>query len=227
MARILLAEDDSMLRDMIADTLSLQGYTVDVAADGNDAMAFVRSHVFDLLILDWSLPGVTGLEICRSFRQMGKAEPILFLTAKSAISDKEQGLNSGADDYLTKPFDIRELIVRVKSLLRRPANYFSHLAKIGDMMVDLDARELRCGEKSLHLQPRELALIEFFLRRPGQVLGREALLSGVWGADFDGSEIALRSCLAKVRKALASFGYDNVIETVHGFGYRFTPPTSS
>ncbi|HEY9718309.1 MAG TPA: response regulator transcription factor [Trichormus sp.] len=226
MARILLADDDSMLCDMIADGLSLQGYTIDVVGDGNDAMAFVRSHTFDLLILDWGLPGMTGLEICRNFRQMGKAEPVLFLTGKTDISDKEQGLNSGADDYLTKPFDMRELIVRVRSLLRRPANYFNHLAKIGDVEIDLDARQLRQGEKSLHLQPRELALLEFFLRRPGQVLGSEALLSGVWGSDFDGSEVALRSCLAKLRKALASLGYDNVIETVHGFGYRFKPPSA-
>ena len=224
MARILLAEDDSILRDMVADSLSLQGYTVDVAVDGNDAMAFVRSHAFDLLILDWGLPGISGLEICRAFRQMGKAEPILFLTARSDIADKEEGLNTGADDYLTKPFDMRELVVRVKSLLRRPANYHNHLAKIGEVVIDLDARELRRGEKALHVQPRELALVEFFLRRPGQVLSPEALLSGVWGADFDGSEIALRSCLAKVRKALATLGYDNVIETVHGCGYRFKPP---
>jgi OmpR-family two-component system manganese-sensing response regulator len=226
MARILLADDDNMLSEMIADTLTLEGYAVDVTGDGNDAMAFVRSHAFDLLILDWGLPGMTGLEICRGFRQMGRAEPILFLTGKTDIADKEQGLNSGADDYLTKPFDMRELVVRVKSLLRRPANYFTHLAKIGEVEVDLDTRRLRRGEKSLHLQPRELALIEFFLRRPGQVLGSEALLSGVWGSDFDGSEVALRSCLAKLRKALASLGYDSVIETVHGFGYRFTPPKS-
>lgn len=220
MARILLAEDDSFLSQAIIDGLSALGYEVEHADNGNDAEAFVRGHYFDLLILDWNLPGATGLEICRAFRKMGKSEPVLFLTSRADIDDKEDALGSGADDYLTKPFDMRELVARIKSLLRRPSNYIEHSIKLGEIILDLDSRTLTNAEKEVRLQPRELALLEFFIRRPGQVLSNEALLSGVWGADFDGSEVALRSCLAKLRKALATLGYDNVIETIHGFGYR-------
>lgn len=224
MPRILVADDDVLLSDMIADNLAKHGYKTELVRDGGDAMQLVRSQSFDLLILDWNMPGATGIEICRKFRQIGKNEPVIMLTARSEIEDKEEGLYAGADDYLTKPFDIRELIARIKSLLRRPANYMDNLEKLGPITIDFDGRILRKGEIAIRLQPRELDLLQFFMRRPGQLLGAEALLSGVWGSDFEGSEIALRSCLAKLRKALSALGHNDVIQTVHGFGYRFVAP---
>lgn len=221
MARILLAEDDALLGQSLLDGLTISGYNVEVAKDGDDAYAFIQSHSFDLLILDWNLPGRSGLEVCRAFRKLGKTEPVLFLTSRVDIDDKSEAFDSGADDYLTKPFHLRELVMRIRALLKRPAKSVSHVAQLAELEIDLDARTLAKGSTVVRLQPRELALLEFFLRRPGQVLGAEALLSGVWGADFEGSEIALRSCLAKLRKALSTFGYGDAIETVHGFGYRF------
>lgn len=223
MARILLVEDDVLLSQMIVDKLTPLGFAVEVTHNGKDALAFVGDYSFDLLMLDWDLPEVTGLEICKFYRQKGATGPVLFLTAKTDIADKEAGLDSGADDYLTKPFDMRELIARVKSLLRRPATYVGSTIRNGDLELELETRELKCGANLIRLQPREIALLEFLMRRVGQVLNSETLLAGVWGSDFDGSEIALRSCLAKLRKALAHVGQSDAIETVHGFGYRMKP----
>ncbi|MBY0546683.1 MAG: response regulator transcription factor [Candidatus Obscuribacterales bacterium] len=221
MARILLADDDQALADMVADSLRARDHSVEVVHDGNVAEEFAKTQLFDLLVLDWNMPGKTGVDVCSAFRAAGHTAPVLFLTAKADINDKEEGLYAGADDYLTKPFDMRELVARVTVLLRRPAAYVGKKLELGELTIDLEARTVFRGDKSVKLQPREFALLEFFARRSGQVMGAEALLAGVWGADFDGTEIALRSCLAKLRKALASLGYESAIETVHGFGYRF------
>lgn len=219
MARILLAEDDLYLSQSIASGLSALNYSIDVAHDGLAAEAFVRAHEFDLLILDWNLPGQSGVEVCKTLRRLGRHEPVLFLTSRAEIEAKVEALTSGADDYLTKPFDIRELIARVASLLRRPPAYVTHLSRIGAVTLDLGSHTLQRGEDSVKLRRREMELLEFFVRRPGQVLGPNTILSGVWGADFEGSEIALRSCITRLRKALQQLGYGDVIQNVHGFGY--------
>jgi DNA-binding response OmpR family regulator len=224
MPRILIAEDDESLSAMILDKLVAIGYAVERTANGTDALALAQSYEFDLLILDWNLPGLSGLEICREIRAKRRTDPILFLTAKTDIADKETGLDSGADDYLTKPFDMRELTARVRSLLRRSPQYVGDVVRFADVTLDRESGQLRNNEKQVHLKPREASLLEFFIRRSGHVLNSEVLLSGVWGTEFDGTEIALRSCLAKLRKALAQLGYEDVIETVHGFGYRFKAP---
>ena len=221
MARILVADDDCALTEMIAENLRALDHVVEVANHGDDAEDFAKSHLFDLLILDWNMPGKTGVDICCSYRQQGKSEPILLLTAKSNIADKEEGLYAGADDYLTKPFDLRELMARVSVLLRRPPIYVNKLLSVGDLRLDLEARTVSCRQKTLRFQPRELALLEFLCKRTGQVIGSEALLSAVWGSEFEGTEIALRSCLVKLRKALTALESATSIETVHGFGYRF------
>jgi DNA-binding response OmpR family regulator len=221
MARILVADDDQALAEMVAENLRAKDHAVELAFDGAVAEEFAKTQIFDLLILDWNMPSRTGIEVCSTLRSCGKAAPVLFLTAKSDITDKEEGLYAGADDYLTKPFDMRELMARVTVLLRRPTVYTGKKLSLGELIVDLDSRSISRADKVVKLQPREFALLEFFVRRPGQVMGAEALLTGVWGADFDGTEIALRSCLAKLRKALSQLGYDSAIETVHGFGYKF------
>ncbi|MBX9687709.1 MAG: response regulator transcription factor [Candidatus Obscuribacterales bacterium] len=224
MARILLAEDDLLLAQTVCTALEAFEYAIEHVSSGDDALQILESQSFDLLILDWNMPGSSGIEVCKQFRKAGKKEPVLMLTSRSGIDDKEEGLYSGADDYLTKPFEVRELLARIKSLLRRPANYADKLLKLGEITVDLDSRILKRDEQLQRLQPRELALLEFFMRRPGQLLSAEAIFTGVWGSDFEGSEIALRSCLAKLRKALASLGYADLIETVHGAGYKLRLP---
>ena len=223
MARILLVEDNLVLSQALADGLSELGHTVEVANDGDIALVFLKTNTFDLLILDWNIPGKTGLELCGFFRKLGRTEPVLFLTSREDITDKSQAFESGADDYLTKPFHMRELELRVKALLKRPIQSINALLKIADLEINLTDGTLKRAETIIHLQPRELALLEFFLRRPGHVIKAEVLLSGVWGSEFDGSDVALRSCLAKLRKALSAVGMSDAIETVHGYGYRLKP----
>jgi OmpR-family two-component system manganese-sensing response regulator len=225
MPRILLADDDALLANMVRDALAEQGHTVEVTNTGADAAQILEAQMFDLLILDWNMPECTGVELCKRLRKQGKHDPILLLTGRSDIEDKEVGLDAGADDYLTKPFELRELIARVKSLLRRPASYVSNQQRLAEITIDFEAHTLTRHGQVAKLKPREFELLEFFLRRQGHLLSGELLLSSVWGADFDGSEIALRSCLAKLRKALASLGYPELIETVHGCGYRLKNPT--
>ena len=220
MPRVFIADDDNLLSQMVADQLGAKGFSVDVVSDGETAAEYIRTQSFDLLILDWNMPGMTGVDVCKLYRRLGQSGPVLMLTSRSDIEDKETGLDSGADDYLTKPFEMRELLARVNSLLRRPANYVQKVEKLGHIEIDLEGRTLKRGNSIFRLQPREMALLEFFLRRQGHLLPTNAILSGVWGADFEGSEVALRACLTKLRKVLASLEYENAIETVHGFGYR-------
>lgn len=222
MARILVAEDDAILSQTVCAGLSELGYAVELATNGSDAEAFVRYHYFDLLILDWNLPGLSGLEVCRTFRKLGKVEPVLFLTSRSDVDDKVEAFSLGASDYLTKPFHVRELAARVKSLLRRPADYAAESLQIGEISLDLNTRALQREGNVIRLQPREMALLEFLVKRPGQVLGIPVLLSAVWGEEFDGSDMVLRSCVAKLRKALATLGHPDSIQTIHGFGYCFS-----
>ncbi len=224
MARILIAEDDLMIAEFIGESMIETGHQIEHAANGDDAQQFLETQTFDLLILDWNLPGRSGVELCKSFRKAGKKEPVIILTSRASIDDKEEGFDAGADDYLTKPFDPRELIARVKSLLRRPAEYRESVLVLGEIQIDMDGRTLNRDGTVLKIQPRELALLDFFMRRSGQLLSSEAIFTAVWGSDFEGSEIALRSCLAKLRKILAQLGYKDLIQTVHGSGYKFQKP---
>ncbi len=223
-ATILLAEDDDILRSAVFDALSTEGYKVSIASSGTDAVAFCDLGRFDLLILDWNMPGRSGIEVSKYYRQKGNAEPILFLTSRSDIKDKEIAFDGGADDYLTKPFDLRELLLRVKALLKRPVAIIKDELKIGTVSFELKSGLLKGKEQSVKLQPRETELLLFFIKRPGQILKAEGVRTAVWGAEFEGSDVALRACLAKVRKALAVFELEKCIETVHGFGYQFNPP---
>ncbi len=227
MGNILVAEDDKLLRNTIVDALTTEGHSVTAAENGSDAIAHCSLSNFDLLILDWNLPERPGIEVCKSYRQAGKAEPILFLTSRSDISDKESAFATGADDYLTKPFQLRELIVRVKALLRRPVALIEDSMPIADAVFNPKAGTISRHKTIARLQPREAELLEFFLKRPNQVIRAEAVMAAVWGSDFDGSEVALRACLARVRKSLAIFGLEKSIETVHGFGYQYKTPLQS
>ncbi|MBX9720755.1 MAG: response regulator transcription factor [Candidatus Obscuribacterales bacterium] len=227
MGNILVAEDDKLLRNTIVDALTTEGHTITAAQNGSDAIALCSIGNFDLLILDWNLPERPGIDVCKSYRQAGKAEPILFLTSRSDINDKESAFASGADDYLTKPFQLRELLVRVKALLRRPIALIEDTIPIADAIFDPKAGTIKRIDTIAKLQPREAELLAFFLKRPNQVIRADAVMAAVWGADFEGSEVALRACLAKVRKALGNFGLEKSIETVHGFGYQFKTPSQS
>lgn len=224
MSTLLLAEDDESLRSAVTQALQVEGHNVSAASTGAEAIALCEMARFDLLILDWNMPEHSGVEVCRAYRKQGKAEPVLFLTSRSDIMDKEAAFAGGADDYLTKPFQLKELLLRVRALLRRPVAIIEEQIRLADVAFDRKSGLLSRGTVQIRLQPREAELLLFFIKHPRQVVNADGVRTAVWGSEFEGSDVAFRACLAKVRKALGSFELERSIETVHGFGYKFNPP---
>lgn len=223
MAKILIVEDDENLRGIIADLLSQEHHMVEETADGSDARDKLTCFSYDLVILDWQLPQISGLEILREFRSTGALTPVLMLTGKKTISEKEQGLDSGADDYLTKPFHIKELAARVRALLRRAAGQPTNVLRIRDIVLEPDKFMATSNGKDLQLQRKEFALLEFLMRHPRQVFSTEALLERVWASETDAGPDAVRTCLKKLRAKIDTAGRQSIITTVHGVGYRLDP----
>jgi len=191
---------------------------VEHIADGEAAFARVRSAPYDLIILDWGLPHMSGIEILRRFRSLGGTTPVLLLTGHDTVDDKAQGLDSGADDYLAKPFHMRELSARVRALLRRPplasqGNVFT----AGAIAVDSVRHTVSVGGEAVSLLPREFQLLEFFIRHPNQLFSAEALLKAVWPTDTDATLEALRTALKRMRKKVDPNG--ELLRTIHGVGY--------
>ena len=220
MAKILIVEDDPMLRQMVKDALEAERHVVDDCQDGRSGIAFIDAGGYELLVLDWELPHATGIEICSHFRNQGEQAPVLFLTARASMEDKERGFAVGADDYLTKPFDVRELIVRVKALLRRPQKISKDVLSVAGMQLDTNSGVVKRGEAVVRLQPRELALLEFLMRHPDTYFTAEALMARVWDTDSEATEVALRSCITKMRRKIDVDGQASFIETSKGLGYR-------
>lgn len=218
MAKILLVEDDKGLADSVRDRLLLDHHSVEHIADGESGFARVRSSPYDLIILDWGLPHMSGIEILRRFRSLGGTTPVLLLTGRDKIDDKAQGLDSGADDYLPKPFHMRELSARVRALLRRPplatqGNVFT----AGAVVVDTVRHTVSVGGEAVSLLPREFQLLEFFIRHPNQVYSAEAVVKAVWPTDSDVTVEALRTALKRMRKKVDPKG--ELLRTIHGVGY--------
>src|SRR3972149_3270922 len=183
--RILVVDDDPQISSLLKRGLSYEGYTVDIAADGPEALARARENEPDLVILDILMPGMDGFEVARRLRQ-GSKVPILMLTAKGAVADKVVGLDSGADDYLVKPFDFDELLARVRALLRRRQPKEGEVLRFGDLSMDTSTREVKRGDRLIELSAQEFDLLELFMRHPRQVLTRELIYEKVWGYDFAG-----------------------------------------
>ena len=220
--RILIVEDDQALVVLLAFTFRREGFHVDATADGEEALARARENAPDLIILDWMIEGISGLETCRRLRRLPNAAnvPIIMLTARAEESDRIRGLETGADDYVTKPFSPRELVARVGAVLRRvrPALAGEQLS-YGDLDMDLVAHKVRRNGEAIPLGPTEFRLLKHFLEHPGRVFSRERLLDSVWGHD---SEIELRTVdvhIRRLRKALNDGGRDDIIRTVRSAGY--------
>lgn len=220
MTKVLVVEDDKALAENIKQWLHLQQFVVDVVMDGDDAEHYLKLSQYDIVILDWELPGKTGIEILRSFRASGKHTPVLMLTGKDAIENKEEGLDSGSDDYLTKPFHMKELSARLRALLRRPEETIGGTIKVGSVSLDPFKRRVLKGEKEVDLLPKEFALLEFFMRHPGQVFTPEALVDRVWAATSEVSPESVKTYIARLRTKLDAPGSESTIETVRGAGYR-------
>lgn len=224
MAKILIAEDDLITCEMISDWFSQKGHTVEVVGNGRDAMELLRVACFDLIILDWQLPHLSGIEVINDFRAAGGQTPILMLTAMQEMSQKELGLYSGADDYLTKPFQMRELAARTASLLRRPPNFFGKVLKLRDIELDTATRKVTKAGHEVHLLPKEYALFEFFLLHPNQLFSPEMLLERVWSSDSDSTSNAIVVAMRRLRQKLDDPGSESIITTVRGSGYVLRRP---
>lgn len=223
MAKILLVEDDKDLTVIIEDSLTLQKHLVEVVHTGAEGRERLLFFEFDLVILDWQLPGLSGVEICKEYRSRGGTTPIIMLTGKGAIQEKEFGLDAGADDYVTKPFEMRELHARVRALLRRPTGYTDNVLKAGDLMLEPGIFRVTRGETEIRLLPKEFALLEFFMRHKGQSFTAEAVLNRVWPSDSESTPESFRTCLKRLRQKIDVAGQPSVVEHVHGLGYRINP----
>ncbi|MBY0551996.1 MAG: response regulator transcription factor [Candidatus Obscuribacterales bacterium] len=221
MSKLLLVEDDPQSAKLVKDWLQHQGYQMEIASDGDEALHYLKSYVYDLVLLDWELPGMSGLEVLKEFRSAGKSTPVLFLTGMTSTAFKESGLDMGADDYLTKPVDLRELSARVRALLRRSQAQTSNELRRGDLTLDRVAGTISKNGTPLNLTPTEFALLEFFITHPNQVVSSDYLLDHVWKSDSAMTGAAVRTTVGRLRKKIDDESSPGKIENVHGFGYRF------
>jgi DNA-binding response OmpR family regulator len=223
MSKVLVVEDQTELSELIRDSLTAHDYLVDCAITGPEALNQLRQYQYDLIILDLNLPGLSGIDVCRTFRQHGGSTPVLMLTGNRTIDDKEIGFEAGADDYLTKPFHFRELTLRVKAMIRRGPGQSAHsdILSCGEIQLYLNEHRVTRGGDEVALLPKEYALLEFFLRHPGQVFSAEALIQRVWASTSDSSPETIRSYITRLRNKLGSSEQEPIIVTVHGVGYKF------
>jgi two-component system, OmpR family, response regulator MprA len=222
--RILIIEDDVGIVRVLRRALSYEGYTVDTALDGENGLYIARDHHPDLVILDLMLPGMDGIEVCQRLRSGGSV-PILMLTAKDAVQDRVQGLDAGADDYMTKPFELDELLARIRALLRRTQLERAPVLTFADLTLDTSTRQASRKGRMIALTAKEYDLLELFLRHPRQVLTREMIFDRVWGYDFGGESNVLDVYIRYLRQKLETEGEQRLLHTVRGVGYvlRETP----
>jgi two-component system, OmpR family, copper resistance phosphate regulon response regulator CusR len=223
--RLLVIEDDTEIADFISRGLREEGFLLEVAVDGASGWQELKSTSWDLVVLDWWLPGQDGLTLLQRFRQINQTTPVLFLTARDAVEQRVQGLNAGADDYLCKPFDFAELVARVQALLRRRPGSIGTRLEHQDVAMDLATQRVERAGQPLDLTAKEQALLLFFLRHPGEVLSRTRIYEHVWQESFDGLSNTLEVHVMELRRKLEVHG-PRLIHTVRGRGYLFgeTPP---
>jgi two-component system, OmpR family, response regulator MprA len=218
--RILVADDDPALREALRRALRLEGYDVDLAADGSEALAALASGNPDLVVLDIAMPNVDGLEVARRVRTGGNRVPILMLTARDAVDDRVAGLDAGADDYVVKPFALEELFARVRALSRRSgASDGRSILRFADLTLDPATHEVRRGEREMELTRTEFLLLELFLLNPRQVLTRSLIFERVWGFDFGPTSNSLEVYIGYLRRKTEAGGEPRLIQTVRGVGY--------
>lgn len=218
--RILIVEDEPALAAALREALAGSGHAVDVAADGEAAMANLAAYPYDLMLLDVMLPRQSGLEVCRHARERGLDLPILMLTARDTLADKVAGLDAGADDYLIKPFELDELLARVRALLRRKSDRKDAILRVADLQLDPASGEVQRAGRRLKLTRKEHALLEVLMRHAGRIVPRERIIEHLWDMEAEPDPEVVRAHVKLLRKAIGDSGEPRLIETVHGIGYR-------
>jgi DNA-binding response OmpR family regulator len=218
--RILLIEDDRRLAASIQRALGESGLAVDVVQDGEEGVAAALSAPFDVVVLDVMLPGRDGLAISHQLRQQRVNTPILMLTARDAVDDRVRGLEAGADDYMVKPFAMRELIARIRALARRHLPDRTSVLTAGKIVLDTAAHRLRVGGREVELTAKEFAILDFFLHNPGRLLSRTQIIEHVWDYDFDGGHNLVEVYMGRLRRKLTAAGAGDPFVTIRGAGYR-------
>jgi len=220
--RVLLIEDEHAIGDFVARGLREEGFAVEWATDGEAGWHYLKTGTWDVVLLDWWLPGTEGLTLLRRFRQAGRDTPVLMMTARDAVSDRVRGLDGGADDYLCKPFAFEELLARVRALARRQGATSGTVLDYAGVRLDLATHRAERAGKKLDLTAKEEALLVFFLRHPGEVLSRTRIYEQVWDERYDGLSNTLEVHVMELRKKLEAHG-PRLIHTVRGRGYTFGP----
>jgi DNA-binding response OmpR family regulator len=218
--RILIVEDETKIADAIAAVLRSRGESVDVVGDGNEALEWAASYPYDVVVLDVNLPGRDGFGVCAELRGRGNPAHVLMLTARDDVRDRVTGLDQGADDYLTKPFAMTELLARIRALRRRQVGQPEPLLRVGRISMDPASLAVRNGDRPITLTAREFALLEVMARHAGQVLSRDRLIEAVWGVDFTSESNLLEVYVRSLRRKLGEEMRGGCIETVRGAGYR-------
>ena len=223
--KILLVEDEQKIADFTCAGLAARGFEVEHCDDGNVGLARACEANFDVVILDLMLPGRDGLSILQAMRSLGISTPVILLTARNALSDRIEGLNLGADDYMAKPFFVEELVARIHALVRRLSGDRQNTLQVGRLVLDRITRLATCDGQSIELTGREFSLLEYLMRSQGQVFSRAQILAHVWGYDFDPSTNVVDVCVKRIRAKMAGLHSDDdassMIESVRGMGYRF------
>jgi DNA-binding response OmpR family regulator len=219
--RVLLVEDDVRIARFVAKGLREQAYAVDISATGDDALYQAAINTYDLVILDVMIPGKNGFQVCRELRQAGQRMPILMLTARDAVEDRVRGLDHGADDYLTKPFEFRELLARLRALLRRSGELRPPEIVVGDLVLDTGAQSVSRAGRSVPLTAKEYALLEFLARNAGRVVGRAEIAEHVWDESFDPFSNLIEVYVNRVRRKIETGSAKPLLHTRRGAGYFF------
>jgi len=221
---VLVVEDDHDIRDMLVFSLQRAGYSVVETEDAEQALEKLGAIIPEIMLVDWMLPGMEGPELVRRIRkdELTQNIPVIMLTARGEEADKLRGFETGADDYVTKPFSPKELLARMKALLRRSGNDEEGVIQVKDMHLDMEAHRLSVGHESVQIGPTEFKLLEFFMKHQDRVYSREQLLDLVWGRNVYVEERTVDVHILRLRKLLGPFGYDKLVQTVRGAGYRFS-----
>lgn len=225
--KVLVVDDEHRLAAALERGLVAEGFAVDVCHDGTEGLWMATEHRYDVIVLDIMLPGLNGYEVCRRLRQDAIWTPILMLTAKDGEYDEAEALDTGADDFLSKPFSFVVLVARLKALARRRGDHNLQPMEVGDLVVDPVSRSVRRGETSIALSPRELGLLEALMRHPGEVLSKQHLLDAVWGAEFEGDPNVVEVYMGYLRRKVDRPFDRSDLETVRGEGYRIAAPAAA